>query len=538
MTNASSFFASRARRGSTAAALWWTSDLAGATAFAACLAFFINALARGNPSASYWPLLAALALSGGLRGLAQGLASIGGQRAANAMKGRLRRDVYRALLPTGRRRGKLAGEDLRTAVDDVEACEGYVARFLPLRRAAMATPLLTALIVAPASWVSALIMLATLVPFALGMALAGLAARKETERQFEALSRLSGLFVDRVRHLPIILAYNVEDRIVRQLGTAAREVADRTMQVLRVAFLSSAIMEFFAALSVALVAVYCGFSLLGLLPFPAPESLTLGRAFFALAMAPEFYLGMRRLAAAYHEKQQGEAAADAIGAALQSSGGLPAGRKQAPQSITGLSLERLAIGYGDGWRLGPLTAEWRGPGLHAITGETGAGKSSLLYALIGMAPVNGGRLFASGTEFAPGELNGSTGWASQRPLLLPGTLRSNLMPGSDPGGDTRLLETLEELGLGSLIGARGLDLAIDPRGSGLSGGERRRIGIARAALSGRPLLIFDEPTADLDDGNRTRVIAALARLARDRLVLVATHDRDLAGRADSETVLP
>jgi ATP-binding cassette subfamily C protein CydD len=155
-------------------------------------------------------------------------------------------------------------------------------------------------------------MLVTLVPFILAMALAGGAAARKAQAQHRALTRLSGLFVDRLRSLPMILTYGAEERITRHLGSAAQDAARRTMGVLGIAFASSAILDFFAALSVALVAVYCGFSLLHLLPFPAPEALTLPRAFYALALAPEFYLAMRRLAAAYHDKQQGEAALAAM----------------------------------------------------------------------------------------------------------------------------------------------------------------------------------------------------------------------------------
>ncbi|MEJ8630403.1 ABC transporter transmembrane domain-containing protein [Sphingomonas sp. I4] len=198
------------------------------------------------------------------------------------------------------------------AVDAVEALDGYVARFLPARRAAAIAPLLVVVATACASWVAAVILAATLLPFVAAMILAGGAAADESRRQFIALHRLSARFADRVRSLPVVLAFRAEERETDAIGAAAQELAERTMRVLRVAFLSSAALEFFAALSVALVAVYCGFSLLGLLPFAAPETLTLGRAFFVLALAPEFYGPMRRLAAAYHDKQGAETAADTL----------------------------------------------------------------------------------------------------------------------------------------------------------------------------------------------------------------------------------
>lgn len=531
-------FPGQPRRKLDAAALWWLSDTAGAVLFAGCLALLLGDwAAQGRPPAIMPALLAGIVLSGMLRAGAQGLAGLAGQREAIGIKRELRTRLVAALLPTGLVRGRLTGEDMRVAIDDVEAYEGLIARFNPLKFAAVASPLTIALIVAFASWVCALIMIVTLVPFGVGMAFAGLAGKAEAERQLLALSRLSGLFVDRVATLPVVLGFGAEDRVTRQIGVAAHEVAARTMQVLRVAFLSSAVLEFFAALSVALVAVYCGFSLLGLLPFPAPETLTLGRAFFALALAPEFYLGMRRMAAAYHDKQQGEAAEGSIAGALkQAEAHRTAAPVAAAGSVSRLAVSRLEVIYAGDNRVGPFSAEWQGPGLHALTGPTGAGKSSLLHALIGMTPAMAGTLTLDGGAADPAALAALVGWAGQRPLLLPGTLRENLALGS-PGGAVDLLPLLEACGLSSLIGERGLDLVIDPRGSGLSGGERRRIGLVRAIASGRPILLLDEPTADLDSATAGRVIDLIAQVSRDRLVIAATHDAGLAGRSASVVTL-
>lgn len=527
------------RRSINAAELWWLGDTVGAVLFAGCLAAFIASWTAQSLSVQGWWLLAGIGFSGLLRAGAQALAGLTGQQTATHAKSVLRGRVMGALLPSGQMRGRLIGEDLRVAIDDVEAHEGLIARFQPLRMAAMLSPLIIAAAVAFASWFSALILLATLIPFGAGMALAGLAGKAEADRQFLALSRLSGLFVDRVAALPAILAFGAEDRVTRQIGGAAREVAARTMQVLRIAFVSSAMLEFFAALSVALVAVYCGFSLLRLLPFPAPEDLSLGEAFFALALAPEFYLGMRRLAAAYHDKQQGQAAERSVAAALdQANGPAPPATAALPDRIGELSIQGLTIRYDDGNSIGPITASWRGTGLHVVTGPTGAGKSSLLHALIGLAPVSAGRIILDDTPVAASALLALTGWAGQRPLLLPGTLADNLRLGGNDLAPQELARLTDASGLSALITARGEDLTIDPRGSGLSGGERRRIGLVRAIASRRPLLLLDEPTADLDAKTASQIIALLEDVARTRLVIAATHDPALIACATGCVVLP
>lgn len=521
-----------------ATGFWWLGDTAGAILFAGCLAAFIASWTAEALTPQAWWLLAGIVASGLLRAVAQAMAGLSGQRAATRAKSALRSRVMAALLPSGQMRGRLIGEDLRVAVDDVEAHEGLIARFQPLRMAAMLSPLIIAAAVTFASWFSALILLATLIPFGAGMALAGLAGKAEADRQFLALSRLSGLFVDRVAALPAILAFGAEDRVARQIGGAAREVAARTMQVLKIAFVSSAMLEFFAALSVALVAVYCGFLLLGLLPFPAPEELSLGEAFFALALAPEFYLGMRRLAAAYHDKQQGQAAERSVAAALDMVHSVaPTASVVWPDPISELRAEGLTIRYDDDICIGPITACWGAPGLHVVTGPTGVGKSSLLHALIGLARVSAGRIILNDADVTAGALIGLAGWAGQRPLLLPGTLADNLKLGSSDLPPQDLAHLIAASGLSDLIAARGENLMIDPRGSGLSGGERRRIGLVRAIASGRTLLLLDEPTADLDPATAAQIIALLKDAACTRLVIAATHDPALIAEATSRVVM-
>ncbi|NLR72163.1 ATP-binding cassette domain-containing protein [Novosphingobium sp. ERN07] len=530
---ASEFFAAKSP-GVRRATLWWSADTLGAALFAASLAVWLGGgIGSHSLQHKFW-ILSALALSGTIRAIVQASASHHGQRAANAVKLSLRRRLYEALLPTGFRRGRLPGEDLRTAVDNVEVAEGYIGRFAPIRSAAVLAPLICAALAALASWVAAAIMLATLIPFAIGMALAGNAARVEADRQLSALSRMTGLFVDRARVLPTIVSFGAEERVTRQIAGAAREVADRTLLVLRIAFVSSAVLEFFAALSVALIAVYCGFLLLDLLPFPAPEQLNLGQAFFVLAMAPEFYLGMRRMAAAYHEKQQGEAAAAAIQPELERAEALLEAMKGAPAIADPLMIKDLVIRYDDGSCIGPATASWPATGLHVITGPTGAGKSSLLHALVGMAPIASGRIIASGEIIAPGSLNPQIGWCGQRPFLLPGSLQDNLLLGAPADRAPAWAQLVARLGLDEMIADRGCDLVIDPTGAGLSGGERRRIGLARAILSNRPILLLDEPTADLDAATAHAVVDILLEVARTRLVIAATHDPLLVGKAGSE----
>ncbi|WP_448582687.1 ABC transporter ATP-binding protein/permease [Thermaurantiacus sp.] len=516
-----------------AATLLFLADAAAALPFALGLA-----LAVQNLISEQWDgiFLGALlvALSGPLRATVQARAAAAGVALASKTKARTRAQLYPRLLATGWAQGRLAGAEAATAVSQVEALEGLEARYRPLRTTAAIAPLLIAAVVALASPVAALILVATLVPFAIGMALAGTAARVAAERQLESLSMLTGLFVDRVRALPVILHFGAAPRLATQLEAATREVAERTLSTLRIAFVSGGIIEFFAALSVAMVAVYCGFQLLGILPFHVPETLTLPEAFFALALAGEFYLPFRRLAAAYHDRQVGEAAEAAIAARLEG----PPPVKFAPQrDFGGLVARKLEVAPAPGARVGPVDLEIGRTGLVALTGPTGAGKSSILFALAGLLPPAAGALALDGGDWPEAGLLGRAAWAGQAVQLFPGTLASNIAAGRDGATEGEVRAAAEAAGLGPLLARRGGDLVIDARGSGLSGGERRRIGLARALLTDAPVLLLDEPTADLDRDAATAVITRLRAEAQQRAVIVATHDPHLIAAAEQVVAL-
>jgi ATP-binding cassette subfamily C protein CydD len=470
---------------------------------------------------------AALALAALIaRGLLARAAVGAGADAAMTLRRALRARAVAGLL-TGRPGGLIA------ASEGVEALDGHYARFEPARRAAAVSPLILIAAVAFASPVAAGILLFTLVAFILGMALAGIAAAEESRRQFEALSRLSGLFLDRVRALPAILAFQAGGRMADDVGRAAAELSTRTGKVLRIAFVSSAVIEFFAALSVALVAVYCGFNLLRLLPFPVPETLDLGRAFFALALAPEVYTPLRRLAAAYHDRQAAEAAVPALAQALPDaplSSAVASPFADLPATCPpAIRFEQVSIAYaGAPPVVSGFDLEIRPGQIVALTGASGAGKSSLLHALLGLAPVVSGRILVDGRPLsAEACLAGVAAWAGQAPVVLPGALADNILVADRSASRRRVMAAAAGAGLKG-----DLDRPLDERGGGLSGGEIRRLGLARALLKPAPILLLDEPTANLDRASEAALIDTLRHAAEGRTVLIATHSPAVAAMAD------
>lgn len=496
-------------------------DSIGAILFAGGLALGVSAVASGELTNATALVAIALLLAGGLvRGgvmtVNEAHAAIGAQASVMALR--------RVLLPhllAGRLPAPLpSGEAATIAIDHIEALRMRELRFAPARFAAVAAPMMVLAAVAYASLVAASILLFTFVFFVLALILVGTAAAREADAQLEALSTLSGLLEDRLRHLPIIRHFGAEERITRQIGQVSRELSQRTLSVLRKAFLSSAALEFFAALAVALVAVYCGFSLLGLLPIRVPEELTLAEAFFALALAPEFYLPMRRLAAAYHEKQMGEAAERVI-APLRADADAP---KHATVPFAGVKVEEVTLQLGER-RIGPISFDVGRAGITALVGPTGSGKTSLLAAIAGQIVPTDGTICVPGSSCGPDP--NTIAWAGQRPLLLPGTLADNIALARPDATQEAISEVAAMVGLGALMTRRGLGLALDPSGAGLSGGERRRIGIARAILAARPLILVDEPTADLDAVSAAEIVSLIEGLGRDCALVIATHDSRL-----------
>ncbi|WP_269716801.1 thiol reductant ABC exporter subunit CydD [Caulobacter sp. NIBR2454] len=515
-------------RSSRRGALFLIGDAAAATAFAAGIALSIAHLAGGL--AAVWPWLMLLAVGAVLRGLLARGAMLAGVDAAGQVKAAMRRQATTGLFQPIRARSTA-----NTLVEGVEALDGYISRFAPARLAAVITPLALIAVAAFASPVVAGIILFTLAPFIIGMALAGMAAAEESRRQFEALERLSGLFLDRIRALPTVLVFQAEGRTTEQLAIRSRELQRRTVRVLQKAFLSSAVLEFFAALSVALVAVYCGFNLLGLLPFPVPEKLDLARAFFVLALAPEVYAPLRRLAAAYHDRQAAEAAIPAVMELARTHEATVAAAPR-PTTAPALGLHEVTLSYpgGEGPVLDRLSLDVPAGGFVAIVGPSGSGKSSLLHLLVGLAPLSGGAITVDGQRLDPGaSLAPAVAWAGQTPLIVAGTLAQNIALAWPDASRQQVETAARRAGLGGLIDHRpqGLDTPLDERGGGLSGGERRKLALARAFLKPAPILLLDEPTANLDDDSAAVLLPLILEAARGRTTLIATHDARLIAAA-------
>lgn len=480
-------------------------------------------LVEGAVPASLVPLLGGLLATLLLRAALGWLSRRLADHAVEQIRVDLRARIARGLVARGPAwvRAQQSGALAERMGTHVDALEGYFGGFVPLRAEVVGVPLAILLAVFFVDRTVGFILLLTMPLVPVFMMLVGWGAQAASQRQLQALTRMGGHFADRLRGLGLIRLYGRGEPELQGIRAAAEELRVRSLRVLRIAFLSSAVLEFFASLSVAMVALYLGLSYLGMLDLRGTP-LTLGMGVFCLLLAPEFYAPLRRLATHYHDRAAALAAMDEIAVVLDDDARGPAVVREtsAPTDpATLVDANGLAPRHAGAQRdvLHDVTLELRRDQAIALTGASGDGKSTLLEALAGWLPAHAGTV-----RHAPGL---RIGYAPQRPFLFAGSLRDNLRMAKPDASDAELMQAAEAAQV-LRFAARlpeGLDTVIGERGFGLSGGEARRVALARVFLRDPDLLLLDEPTAFLDPDTETAVLQAIRHFARGRGVLMATH---------------
>ena len=439
---------------------------------------------------------------------------------------RLRSQVFAGLLAAGPSvlRGRQAGTLAAVAVDRIESLDGFFGRWLPAATLAMAGPglvLAAAAVVDPVA-AGVLALAGLLVPA--GMALAGMGAAAASQRQFLAMDRLQARFLDRVRGIgTIVLAGRAADEAVH-LQASARDLARRTMRVLRVAFLSSAVLDCAAAGAlVVLAGRYAAAWHSG--TFRAAP------AVFVLLLAVEFFAPLRAFAAVYQDRlQAGTAAADL--AALPRAPEAPPPPRIRTVAASGLTIAFEGVSFAWDRARGPVLEglSFRVPAGETVVlvGPSGAGKSTVLELLLGFVQPDAGRITINGADLGsivPAALARMTAWIGQNPVIFAGTIRDNIRFGREGAGDADVEAAARAARVGQFADALpdGLDTLIGEGGYGLSGGQAQRVAIARAFVRNAPLLLLDEPTAHLDPATEADVLDSLRRLALGRTVILASH---------------
>ena len=460
-------------------------------------------------------------------------------------------------------------------IDQTDALDGFISRFSVQKKVTVTTPLILLVAVAWQSKFAAalLLMTAPLVP--IFMILIGHLTAKKSAAQFGALSQLSGRFLDWIRGMPTLKRLQATSIAEQDLAISSEDYRRRTMDVLKIAFLNGAVLELLAALSIALVAVYLGFGLMGILPWDKGHvPVAYFGALFILLLAPEFYVPLRQLGADYHAKAEAEGAVQSllpIITAAKSGSQSTADPSPATPSTSsavdlsqafGLAINELTIrtaitdpvsdddSESSGsdtqptyrTRLAPVSFELQPAQRVALVGDSGSGKSSLLQAIMGFVDYQGNIEITTANgqnidikQVPQPQLRQHIGYLAQQVALMPLTIAQNLRLANPDASEEQLIEVLEEVELWQLIKRlpQGLDTQLGDRGQGLSGGQQQRLGIAQLLLRKDSLWLLDEPTEHLDPDTADRVHQLLQRVSEGKTVIWITHSHQQLGWLDS-----
>lgn len=509
---------------------------------AGLMAYAINELTVSGKVSNLLMIAASVFALGLLRTALQGAGERIAFKASRAALSDLRTKSVQALAarsPLDRNRAA-SGEAASILAEQAEMVVAYWSRYQPVQMKVMTVPFVFLIAVLWYSWAAALVLLVAAPLIPVFMALIGYRAKAASEEQLVEMGQMNGFLLDRLRGLATIRTFHAVDLTAQRLRSNAETLRHKTMIVLRIAFLSSAVLELFSALGVAMVAVYIGFHLLGELNFGAwGATLTLGQGLFILLLAPTFFEPLRELSAVWHDRAAGEAAIDALEnisaggmnlTAIGASGSIPL-ETDKNHAIT---LRDVDFSY-DAADETALLDDFNlqiAKGEHvALLGPSGSGKSTLLAMMAGLIAPRNGDVLINGTvldQNSAESLREQFSWVGQKPHIFSGSVRSNITLGREAFTLDHVQEALKTAALDSVASAAAAT-SLGENGTGLSGGEGLRLALARAALKSDAAIIFaDEPTAHLDSETAAKATEGLLAMAQGKTLIIATHDEELA----------
>ena len=491
-----------------------------------------------------WYIAPWLILLSGLRAGLDWMAEAGSQDEASQIIADLRLQLLEAAVwrsPSGP--GEDAAAQAALMGEKAAMLRPWLEKFLPAMGRARIVPVAILVLVASQSWTAALALAVTGPLIPVFMMLIGYAAQAASRDHLVEAGALNRLLMDRIAALAELRLLGAVGQAGADLEIRASDLRSRVMKVLRLAFLSSTVLELMASLGVALVAVQMGVSLLGLVSWGGwGGPISAFGAIFVLLIVPDFYQPMRDLAASWHDRAAALAVLGEARAALAQGmprilgeGAAPAARCERPFPLRWQGLvispgQGAAIAVPDGSLL-PRTAT-------AVTGQSGIGKSTLLGTLAGLRPALSGTIHFGDVRLSDATvagLRGATGWLPQQPRFPAMSLRRWLRLAAPDATDEALIDALHRARAGHVLASlpQGLGTRLGETGGGVSGGEARRLMIARALLAPPALLLADEPTADLDATSAQEITGALLALrGSGSALLIATHDARLIGAMD------
>ncbi|MBQ5659047.1 MAG: thiol reductant ABC exporter subunit CydD [Peptococcaceae bacterium] len=427
--------------------------------------------------------------------------------------------------------GKDSGSCFVMLTDGVERLELFFAQFLPQVLKTAITPILFLVFIFPIDWVSGILLFITIPIVIVFMMLIGRFSKHASEQQWSVLQTISGFLHDAMVYLPWLKIWGKAEESAYKVDRIANDFRLRTLKVMQVAFLSAFVLEFFTMIGVALVAVTLGVRLVeGMVGFQM--------ALFVILLAPEFYVPLRTLGSKYHDSINAMSAFKEITSFLNKEeperGNVSLELKEAPEIVlrdvgytykeSGVSVENINLHLTPGSKT-------------VVFGESGCGKSTLLALASGMKLTQHGSVTWNTVEINQLSLDtirSQVGYMGQDIYVFSGTVYDNIAMGDSTITMEQVQQACAAIGFDKIVEtfAQGYNTLLGENGRGLSGGQKRMLGMARIFVRDRKFVVCDEPLAGLDVQSEQMVYQALNRLLEGRTALLVSHREEIIHLAD------
>ncbi|ACD31191.1 heme ABC transporter permease/ATP-binding protein CydD [Francisella tularensis] len=469
-------------------------------------------------------------------------------KAATIVKKQIREDILAHVNQLGPiQLNKTSNANIITsAMEQVEGLTGFLTKFLPQITLSGLLPLAVLVFIFPQSIVCGILLLISTPLIPLFMVLVGLGAESESQKHFKALARMSLTFLDTLKGLTTLKLFNRSKNQSQSIFLASDNYRIRTMKVLKIAFLLSAVLELFAAASIALVAIYLGMGFIntgsGNNIWWSIDNITLQGGLFILLLAPEFFMPLRELSTHYHAKAEAVGAALEIAKIFEMQPSHQERNEIFSDKVNSINIKDLTVKYDDKIALDNISLEIKDKDKIAIVGASGAGKTTLINTLLGFIKYQGNILVNNNIELRNLEEKTwlrNISWLGQNSSLFKGSIKDNLLLANSNATDEQINQALQNTDLNEFISslANGLDTEVGEQNIGVSGGQAQRLALARAYLKPHDILILDEPTASLDKDSEEKIINSLKSNWNDKTVIMLTHKLSFLECVDKIVVL-